>query len=63
MIRLLGLILPRGLTRVHHFLAWLGGYYWINCRNCGRGWGGHQRRGHFEVCPRCAKKCARRRTP
>lgn len=56
MIRFLGIVIPQSFTPVHHFLAWLGGYYWINCAKCHRGWGGHQRRGHHEVCPRCARR-------
>ncbi len=70
MIRFLGLVLPSRLTPVHHFLAWLGGYFWIPCILCGRPWGGHQwhdRRGFsctieygrnagHGICPACTKR-------
>lgn len=56
---------PRWLHRIS---AWWGGYFWISCWECGKGWGGHQwddrrqthyfdtKRGKAAYCPSCAIK-------
>lgn len=60
--RFLGLVVPSRLVGVHHFLAWLGGYFWIECQKCGRCWGGHQRHGNNQdLCPRCERIRPRQR--
>ena len=49
---------------IRHFTAWLGGYFWLPCPNCGRMFGGHEirkggggtyhsRGGSFTTCPLC----------
>jgi hypothetical protein len=34
---------------VHHYYAKLTGHFWLECRRCGRMFGGHEVRGSYRV--------------
>lgn len=66
-------LVPRRLRRIHQFLAWLAGRYWVPCPLCGSPFGAHEavpggtiprpgtgRHGssRLAVCPDCARELA-----